>query len=87
MVFGGFPVFAVRGDPTRRDFDERVEGFGERGSALDVMVANKLKDLVLREDRSLVIEGAITKMKGKSRCDPISAGDLDKIADREGISF
>jgi hypothetical protein len=51
------------------------------------MVSDELKDLALREDRVLVIQGAVAKMKGKTGCDAISVSDLNKIAASKGLTF
>ena len=87
MVLGDFPVFVARGDLAGGGVDEHIKGFGKRGSALDVMVLDELKDFALRKHRALVIEGAIAKVKGKTGCDAISVSNLNKIADGEGAAF
>ena len=87
VVLGDFPVFVARGDLAGGGVDEHVEGFGKRGSALDVMVADELKDFALRKDCGLVIEGAVAKVKGEAGRDAISVGNLNKIADGEGTAL
>jgi hypothetical protein len=87
VVQGGFPVFVVGGDLAAGGIDEHVERFGKRGPALDVMVADELKDFTLRRDGGLVIEGTIAKVVGQAGRDPIPVGNLNKIAAGEGTAL
>lgn len=87
VVSRRFPIFVARRDLTAGGIDEHIEGYGKRGSALDVMVADEAKDFALRKDRGLLIERAVAKVKGKARRDALAVGDLNKIADGEGAAL
>jgi hypothetical protein len=87
VVLGGFPVFVARRDLAGGSFNEHVERFGKRGAALNVMVAYELNHFVLRKNCSLVIEGTISKVKGKAGCDAIPVGNLNKITNSEGATL
>lgn len=50
------------------------------------MIADELKDLMLREHSSLVVQRAVAKAKRKARYNPIPVGYLNQIADCESIS-
>src|SRR5271170_2734885 len=87
VVTGGFAVLVARGDLAGGGVDQHVERLGKRGSALDVVVADELKDLALGEDCGVVVEGTVAKVKSEAGGDAVSMADLNKIAHGEGLAF
>src|SRR5882757_4673900 len=79
MGLGGLAVFVARGDLAGDGVDEHVERLRKGGTALDVMVADQPEDSVLGEDGGLVVEGAIAKVKGEPRSNPVAMSDLNEF--------
>src|SRR6202008_2126857 len=59
---------------------------GERGSALDEVVALQREDLLLREDRRLVVERAVAEAEQEARVHALGPRDLEEGAVRENFA-
>lgn len=87
MILGDLSIFVARGDLAGNGVDQHVERFRKRGSVLDVMIADELKNFALRKDCGLVVKGTVAKVKGKAGCGAIPMKNLNKIANGEGIAL
>ena len=59
MILPQLSVLRARRNLPGERVDEYVDGLRERGSALDVMVANKTEHAALGEDRNVFVDGAV----------------------------
>jgi hypothetical protein len=87
VVLSGLSVFVTSGDLPAGGIDEHVERLREGGSALDVMIADELEEFALRVNSSLVVNGAVAKMKSEAGRDTIVMTDLNQIASGESTTF
>jgi hypothetical protein len=80
-------VGGVRGDLAAGSVDGEIEGIVEGWTFLDVVIADELEVGGLGEDGGLVVEGAVSEVKGEAHGDDAVAEGLDEIAVGEDLSF
>jgi hypothetical protein len=78
---GGILVGGAHGDLTTVGINHEIGGMGKRWALLDVVVADELEIVVLREDGRLVIDGTVFEVEDGTRGD---AGAVDGTSDVAG---
>src|SRR5690242_3897720 len=87
MALSDLLILLARRDLSGAGVDKHVERFGKGRAPLDVVIADEAKDLILRIDCLLVVNGAVTKLECKPRCDTASMSNLEEVSAGEHLAL
>ena len=68
--------------------DEAIRVLGEEGATLNVVVADEMKDGMLRKRRGVVVDGSVAKVVGETRAYTVAVNYLKELpVAQDGTGF